>query len=94
MDKESMKNEQSVMEELFTKLKQAEHKENIFSMIVAARSVQELIDGNFSPEELIPIFSAAEHYAREEELILSVLDNIGEELKTMRSSKRRRAFFI
>lgn len=54
-------------EQIFCKLQQAVSTENMFSRIMRAATVRELIDCQFRPQEIIPLFHAAEELARYEE---------------------------
>lgn len=92
MENEKLKEERK--EEVFQKLKAVPSGETVFSKIMYADSVQELLDLNIGPEELVPIFKAAELFARELDSQKKVED-FGNRIKRVRADrKRQRTFFI
>lgn len=82
------------LEGIINKLKSVQYTENNFSRIMKAQTVKELLDFHFNPEELIPLFHAAEELARFEESNILYCDSIAQKAKKARPVKKRRAFFI
>lgn len=82
------------LEQIVKKLKAAEYEESVFSKIMHATSVQELLDANFDPKELLPLFYVAEELGRYEEEIESFPYAMAENLKRIQPMHTRRCLFI
>lgn len=81
-------------EELFEKLRNAQYKENVFSKIMHAKTVQEILDIPAEPEEMLSYFDAVEQFGSIEEESIFYGKIVIQKLKDVSSEKKRRAFLI
>ncbi len=81
-------------EELFEKLRNAQYKENVFSKIMHAKTVQEILDIPVEPEEMLSYFDAVEQFGSIEEESIFYGKIVIQKLKDVSSEKKRRAFLI
>ena len=81
-------------EELFEKLRNAQYKENVFSKIMHAKTVQEILDIPAEPEEMLSYFAAVEQFGSIEEESIFYGKIVIQKLKDVSSEKKRRAFLI
>lgn len=82
-------------EDFLRRLKEVELSESIFSRVMHAKTVQELIDIQVEPDEMLSYFAAAEEYAKMEEMSIMYEKKILQELKeTCPVRKNRRVLFI
>ena len=81
-------------DELFKKLREAEYKENIFSRIMHAKTVQDILDISITPEEMLSYFNAVELFGSIEEESIFYGKIVIQKLKDVSSEKKRRAFLI
>ena len=82
------------LDEIFEKLHVVQCSETVFSKIMYAKTVQELIDIDVGPEELLSYFRAAEELAKMEEEHVIYAKRIIRKMKDACPARRRRAFFI
>ena len=81
-------------EELFEKLRNAQYKENVFSKIMHAKTVQEILDIPAEPKEMLSYFDAVEQFGSIEEESIFYGKIVIQKLKDVSSEKKRRAFLI
>ena len=81
-------------EELLEKLRNAQYKENVFSKIMHAKTVQEILDIPAEPEEMLSYFDAVEQFGSIEEESIFYGKIVIQKLKDVSSEKKRRAFLI
>ena len=81
-------------EELFEKLRNAQYKENVFSKIMHAKTVQEILDIPVEQEEMLSYFDAVEQFGSIEEESIFYGKIVIQKLKDVSSEKKRRAFLI
>ena len=81
-------------EELFEKLRNAQYKENVFSKIMHAKTVQEILDIPAEPEEMLSYFDAVEQFGSIEEESIFYGKIVIQKLKDVSSEKKRRSFLI
>lgn len=77
------------------RLKKINHSDSVFSQIMRAETVQQLIDIPVEPDEMLSYFAAVEEYGRIEEDATKCIERMIHKLKEVRPvEKKRRAFFI
>lgn len=83
------------LENFMKRLEEAERTESIFSKIMHAKTVQELLDIPAEPEELLSYFQAAEELGRREEESIHFKKIVYQRLEeACPVNKRRHAFFM
>lgn len=82
------------LQEIMEKLRGTESGERIFSQIMRAKSIKELIDLDITPEKVLSYFTAAEELGKLEEDCIFYEFTVVQRLKDASPVKQRRAFFI
>ena len=81
--------------ELINKLKAVEKSESVFSRVMHAKTVQEILDIDVKPEELLSFVEAAEELAQIEEDAILFGEILYQRMKDATPVKRRKhAFFM
>ena len=81
-------------EELLNRLRQVKYKESIFSKIMHAKTVQEIIDLSLTPDEMLSYFDAVELFGSIEEESIFFGKIVIQKLRDVSSEKKRRSFLI
>ncbi len=81
-------------EDLIERLRKAEYQESYFSKIMHAKKVQDIIDIQATPEEILSYFSAIERLGSIEEECIFFVKIAVQRLRDAPVEKNRRAFLI
>ena len=82
------------LEDVLVQLREVQYHESMFSKIMHAKTIGELMELDLKPDQLMSYFSAAEELGRMEEEHGLYVRRIAQKLKDAYPVKRRRALFM